>query len=171
VLENGPVWGIHAHLCFHRPTGLGRKFSNALKRWAKALVSDYKASGEGKTVETKRRRSDRVWCMADKYDELEDRWYKRPYLETHYNTKNMLAYCLKGLSPDGERAQLITKWSLTGKRRKPTPWKAGYQGAIEGRRCGVSNNIGWTARARFENEVISFPELVAPPSDVMPMRA
>jgi len=81
------------------------------------------------------------------------------YVETHYDTKNILAYCLKGLAPDSELAHLLTDNSLTGKRQKPTPWKPEYQGAIEGLRCRVSDNIGWTARARHDGEVIPFPDL------------
>jgi len=148
VLENGEVKGVHAHLCFHVPDGLGSKFSTACKRWAKSLVPDYKARGKGElTLKTKRVAKQALRCAAPNGS---------TYVETHYDTKNILAYCLKGLAPDSELTHLLSDTSLTAKRGN---WKPEYQGAIEGLRCRVSDNIGWAARARHDGEVIPFPDL------------
>lgn len=78
------------------------------------------------------------------------------YLEVHCDTKNVLAYVLKGLAPDSELATLLIDNSLTAKRGN---WKPTYQGSIEGLRCRVSDNVGWQARTRHDGEVIPLPDL------------
>jgi len=143
VFEVGPVHDTHVHLLVHIPDGLAKKGSTALKRWGKGLTPAYKARGDI-TLKTKRRRKNTPRFTTPN---------GTTYVETHYNGKNLLIYLLKGLAPDSELARRITDTS-TAKRGN---WKPTFQGSIEGQRCRVSDNIGRTARARFDNEVILFP--------------
>jgi len=157
ILENGKDNGEHAHFFMHVPNGVGRKFWPAAKNWVRHEVTDYRAQGDAITVKTEAISNQRVWGADG-------------FIDEHSHLKSALLYVLKGLEPGSELATFISDCSLTAKRKNP-PWQTEPQGIIQGLRCRVSDNIGWAARARFENKVIPFPEVVAPPSEATPMRA
>jgi hypothetical protein len=135
VLERGSQRGVHTHLLFYLPPGMGKKFRTDASRALERVVGC-------KLVDRPREKTLRVRARGQ---ELAAQWYR-------------FAYMMKGLDPHtgwrdaDEQTGIYTYAKRVGLRTRST-------GMIEGKRVGVSRALDDASFRRWR-EVNEFPDMV-----------